>query len=71
MGFLARIGYGFVSMLARCLPSRLSYLLGETLAAIFFVLSGGRRRVIARNLATALGQEQAPFGRTGLAVMLN
>jgi lauroyl/myristoyl acyltransferase len=71
MGFLARISYGLPSMLARLMPARLSYLLGETLAAAFFLLSGTRRRVIAANLGTALGRKQATFGRTGYSVMLN
>lgn len=71
MSYLARIGYGFLSMLARFLPSRLSYLIGETLAGAFFLLSGARRRVIADNLGTALGRKQTPFGKTGYRVMLN
>ncbi len=53
------------------LPSRLSYLIGETLAGAFFLLSRGRRRVIADNLGTALGLSQAAFGKTGFRLMLN
>jgi len=71
MVFVARIGYGFLSMLARLLPSRLSYLIGETLATAFFLLSGARRSVIAANLGTALDREQAHFSRMGYRVMLN
>lgn len=71
MNFPARIGYGFLSLLARVLPSRLSYLIGETLATAYFLLSGARRRVIAANLENALGRRQPAFGKTGWRVMLN
>jgi KDO2-lipid IV(A) lauroyltransferase len=67
----ADIGYRLLSMPARLLPSRLSYLIGETLAATFFLLSGARRRVIAENLGTALGLRQSVFGKTGYRLMLN
>ena len=67
----ADIGYRLLSMLARLLPSRLSYLIGETFAGVFFLLSGARRRVIAENLGTVLGRGRAAFGRTGYRLMLN
>ena len=71
MTLTPRIGYDFLSMLARLLPSCLSYLIGETLAAAFFLLSRARRSVIAANLGTALDRELAPFSGMGCRVMLN
>jgi KDO2-lipid IV(A) lauroyltransferase len=67
----AKIGYGSLSMLARLLPLRLSYLIGETLAGAFFLLSGARRRVIADNIGTALGARQRLFTGSGYRLMLN
>ena len=71
MIFHADIGYRLISMLARLVPSRLSYLTGETLAGAFFLLSRARRRVIADNLSTALGTRQAALGKTGYRLMRN
>lgn len=71
MGFLTEIGYRSVSTLARFLPSSLSYLIGETLAATFYLLSPGRRNAIAGNLEVILGGKQTGFSRIGFRVMLN
>jgi lauroyl/myristoyl acyltransferase len=71
MGFRAEIGYRSISLLARCLPARISYLLGETFAAGLYLLSGSRRRAIARNLRIALGAEAGDVRRTGWRLMIN
>jgi KDO2-lipid IV(A) lauroyltransferase len=71
MGTREEIGYRYLSTAARLVPSRLSYLIGETLAAGFFLLSGRRRRVISDNLSTVLGSDRTHPGRMGLRVMMN
>jgi KDO2-lipid IV(A) lauroyltransferase len=67
----ARIGYRAIFLLARFLPRRVSYLIGETLGASFFLLSPARRQVLRRNLAIALGLDRAAPWRTGCKVMVN
>jgi KDO2-lipid IV(A) lauroyltransferase len=71
MDIRARIGYHAISLLARFLPRRVSYLIGETLAGAFYLLSARRRRVLARNLSIALGEDRPGLWRTGCRVMVN
>jgi lauroyl/myristoyl acyltransferase len=67
----AEIGFRTLSMLARILPSGISYLLGETLGSGYYLLSPGRRSAIAANLTAALGRQQGGFSRTGFRQMVN
>ena len=55
MGKLADIGNFLLSGLARVLPRRLSYLLGETLGVVSFLLFPQRRRNLAANLRAVTG----------------
>jgi KDO2-lipid IV(A) lauroyltransferase len=67
----AGIGYRTLTMLARFLPRSFSYLIGETLAGSFYLLSRARRRLIIQNLKAALGEDREGLFRTGCSVMLN
>jgi phosphatidylinositol dimannoside acyltransferase len=67
-----QIGYSLLSALARVLPRRICYLIGETLGAAHFLLAPARRRNLYANLEVVCGQ---PLGRRrfrlGLEVMVN
>jgi lauroyl/myristoyl acyltransferase len=68
----ARILYAILSALARVLPPAVSYLLGETLAALCFLLCATRRRNSAANLRVVLGAARtANINRLVLRTMIN
>lgn len=68
----AGILYALLSGLARILPVSVSYLLGETLAVLCFLLCTRRRRNLTANLRVVLGASRAADAdRTGLRVMMN
>jgi KDO2-lipid IV(A) lauroyltransferase len=61
-----------MSVLARVLPRRVSYLVGETLGGMCFLLCPGRRRIFYANLRVAAGQSSGRVSaRMGFAVMVN
>ena len=68
----SNIGYLLVSTLAKILPRRLTYLLGETLALVCFLLCAGRRRNLLRNLKVVLPRHNwLHLRRVALGIMLN
>jgi len=72
MGNLTGIGRFLVSMLARSLPRRVSYLIGETAGCACFLLRPARRRKLCSNLRVVT---RPPDGRVparlAMAVMVN
>ena len=72
MGSLTGIGRFLVSMLARSLPRRVSYLIGETAGCACFLLRPARRRKLCSNLRVVT---RPPDGRVparlAMAVMVN
>jgi KDO2-lipid IV(A) lauroyltransferase len=69
---LGRISYILLSGLARILPHRLAYLIGETLGVLGFLLLTKRRRNLYGNLRVALGNpSERTLRATGFGVMLN
>jgi lauroyl/myristoyl acyltransferase len=69
---LSGICYVALSTLARILPPTIAYLLGETLATAYFLLSSKRRNDLAANLRVVLGDPAlSALTMTGLRVMLN
>jgi KDO2-lipid IV(A) lauroyltransferase len=71
MGLYADISHRSLSLLARLLPPGVAFLLGETFAGAFYLLSPARRRVIRQNLTVALGSERTDLWRLGFKLMLN
>jgi KDO2-lipid IV(A) lauroyltransferase len=65
MARLSSAAYSFVSFLAGSMPIRLSYLLGETLGGVLFLLRGKRRRALTANLRVVLGRDRR-VGRPAL-----
>lgn len=67
-----QIGYLLLSRLARFLPRRICYLIGETFGAMCFLLCTRRRTALCANLRVVAGgaQGRLPVG-LGLAVMVN
>jgi len=67
-----QIGYLLLSRLARFLPRRICYLLGETFGTMCFLLCPRRRRNFYANLrVVTAGSGESPSVRLGLAVMVN
>ncbi|MFH1312023.1 MAG: lysophospholipid acyltransferase family protein [Candidatus Eisenbacteria bacterium] len=72
MSVLSRICYVVLSTLARILPPSISYLIGETLAVVCFLLCTGRRRNLTSNLRIVLGDSNlSGLSRVVFRVMLN
>jgi lauroyl/myristoyl acyltransferase len=72
MSSLARIGCFLVSALARSLPRRVSYLIGETAGGACFLLCPARRRRLLSNLRVVTGPQGGRVKtRLAFAVMIN
>jgi KDO2-lipid IV(A) lauroyltransferase len=71
MGLHTEISHRSLSLLARLLPPGVAFLIGETFAGAFYLLSPARRGVIRRNLTVALGSERTDLWRMGFRLMLS